>query len=80
MIEVRGWHRVGPWNDRSSSYLRELSVLARGPGGGLVRYSVLVAGHGKPVSRAADEVSTAFGVPRRTLVEGLFLGGWRRIN
>ena len=80
LVEIRAWRRVRYRRGRSDTYVHELSVLARGPGGTLTRYPVVGAGHGKPVARVADELAAAFGVPRRTLVEPLFFGRWRRAD
>ena len=78
VIEVHGWHRVRDADGSSADYLREVSVLAVGASGQLIRYAVAIAGHAKPVGRAAKALSKAFGVPHRKLVESLFGGSWRR--
>lgn len=78
VVEVHGWHRVRDAEGSSADYLREVSVLAHGPSGQLTRHAVVIAGHAKPVGRAAKALSAAFGVPHRKLVESLFGGSWRR--
>ena len=78
VVEVHGWYRVRDADGSSAHYLREVSMLADGPFGQLTRYAVVIAGHAKPVGRAAKALSEAFGVPHRKLVESLFGGSWRR--
>jgi hypothetical protein len=78
VIEVHGYHRVADAEGSSADYLREVSVLARGQAGLLVRYPVVVAGHAKPVGRVAAELAEVFGIPRRKMVESFFGRSWRQ--
>jgi hypothetical protein len=78
LVEVHATHWVKHSDGWSGDYIRELSVLARGPDGTLIRYPVVAAGHAKPVGRVVAGLSELFGVPRRKLVRALFFGGWRR--
>lgn len=78
VVEVHGWHRVRDADGSSADYLREVSVLAVGASGQLIRYAVVIAGHAKPVRLAATALSAAFGTPHREFVESLLRGGrWR---
>lgn len=78
LVEVHGWYWRMGGEGPVGEYIRELSVLARGSGGTLVRYPVVAAMHAKPVGRVAAELAELFGVPRRKLVEGMISGRWRR--
>ena len=79
IVEVHAWVRVRDAEGSSADYLREVSVLAHGPGEQLARYAVVIAGHAKPVGLVAVALARAFGVPHRKLVESLFGGTWRRV-
>lgn len=79
VVEVHCWHRVRDAEGSSATFLREVSVLARGPGGQLSRYAVVVAGHSKPVGQVAVALSSTFAVPHRKLVESLFGSSWRQV-
>jgi hypothetical protein len=78
LAEVHGWHWTRDAEGWSGNYIRELSALARGPDGTLIRSPVLAAGHAKPVGRVAAELAEFFGVPRRKQVQSLFFSRWRR--
>lgn len=78
LVEVHATHWVRDSEGWSGIRIRELSVIVRGSEGAFARYPVVAAGHAKPVSRVAAELSEFFGVPRRSLVKPMFFGGWRR--
>jgi hypothetical protein len=77
LAEVHGWHWTRDAEGWSGNYIRELSALACGPGGAVIRYPVVAAGHAKPVGRVAAELAEFFGVPRRKLAQSLVGGRWR---
>jgi hypothetical protein len=80
LVEVHAWYWKSDSEGWMGDYFRELSILARGPDGTLVRYSVLASGHAKPVGLVAAELAEVFGVPRRKLVEGMISRRWRRVE
>jgi len=78
LVEVRATYWVKDDDGWSGNHILELSALARGRDGKLIRYQVLAGGYAKPVRRVAAELAELFGVPRRKLRKPLFFGRWRR--
>lgn len=67
-VEVRAWHReqFGP-RETTTTWVGELTVLAREPDGRLVRYSAVACENTKATNRVAKMLCEFFGIEHRLI-------------
>jgi hypothetical protein len=66
-VEVHAWHALRDKEGTSSTWLAELSVLARAGNGKIVRYPVIACQRTGAIRGLGESLAEFFGVERRTL-------------